>query len=117
MFKPYNVAKLKDDWELNKPWQGIARPYSAEDVVRLRGSVQIEYTLARMGAERLWRLMKQEDFVPALGAVTGNQAVQQVQVVLKAIYVSGWQVAGDNNTAAQTYPDQSLYPAIACPIW
>ena len=104
MFKPYNVAKLKDDWELNKRWQGITRPYSAEDVVRLRGSVQIEYTLARMGAERLWRLMQQENYVPALGAITGNQAVQQVQAGLKAIYVSGWQVAGDGNTAAQTYP-------------
>jgi isocitrate lyase len=109
------VAKLKDDWELNKRWQGIVRPYSAEDVVRLRGSVQIEYTLARMGAERLWRLMQQEDFVPALGAITGNQAVQQVQAGLKAIYVSGWQVAGDNNTSGQTYPDQSLYPADSVP--
>ena len=115
MFKPYNVAKLKDDWELNKRWQGITRPYSAEDVVRLRGSVQIEYTLARMGAERLWRLMQQENYVPALGAVTGNQAVQQVQAGLKAIYVSGWQVAGDGNTAAQTYPDQSLYPSDSVP--
>ncbi len=115
MFKPYNVAKLKDDWELNKRWQGITRPYTAEDVVRLRGSVQIEYTLARMGAERLWRLMQQEDFVPALGAITGNQAVQQVQAGLKAIYVSGWQVAGDNNSAGQTYPDQSLYPADSVP--
>jgi isocitrate lyase len=115
MFKPYNVAKLKDDWELNKRWQGITRPYSAEDVIRLRGSVQIEYTLARMGAERLWRLMQQEDFVAALGAITGNQAVQQVQAGLKAIYVSGWQVAGDNNTAGQTYPDQSLYPADSVP--
>ena len=115
MFKPYNVAKLKDDWELNKRWQGIVRPYSAEDVVRLRGSVQIEHTLARMGAERLWRLMKQQDFVAALGALSGNQAVQQVQAGLKAIYVSGWQVAGDNNSAAQTYPDQSLYPADSVP--
>ena len=115
MFKPYNVAKMKDDWELNKRWQGITRPYSAEDVVRLRGSVQIEYTLARMGAERLWRLMKQEDFVAALGAVTGNQAVQQVEAGLKAIYVSGWQVAGDNNSSSQTYPDQSLYPADSVP--
>ena len=115
MFKPYNVAKMKDDWELNKRWQGITRPYTAEDVIRLRGSVQIEYTLARMGAERLWRLMQQEEFVPALGAITGNQAVQQVTAGLKAIYVSGWQVAGDNNTAAQTYPDQSLYPADSVP--
>jgi isocitrate lyase len=115
MFKPYNVAKLKDDWELNKRWQGITRPYSAEDVVRLRGTVQIEYTLARMGAERLWRLMQQEDYVNALGAITGNQAVQQVQAGLKAIYVSGWQVAGDNNTSGQTYPDQSLYPSDSVP--
>mgnify|MGYP003377767424 FL=1 len=115
MFKPYNVAKLKDDWELNKRWQGITRPYSAEDVVRLRGSVQIEYTLARMGAERLWRLMQQENYVPALGAITGNQAVQQVQAGLKAIYVSGWQVAGDGNTAAQTYPDPVSYTHLTLP--
>ena len=72
MFKPYNVAKLKDDWQLNKRWQGIKRPYNAEDVVRLRGSVQVEHTLARIGAERLWRLLAQEDYVHALGAVTGN---------------------------------------------
>lgn len=115
MFKPYNVAKLKDDWELNRRWQGVVRPYTAEDVVRLRGSVQIEHTLARMGAERLWRLLQQEPYIAALGAITGNQAVQQVQAGLKAIYVSGWQVAGDGNTAQQTYPDQSLYPADSAP--
>jgi isocitrate lyase len=115
MFKPYNIAKLKDDWELNKRWQGIRRPYCAEDVIRLRGTVQIEHTLARMGAERLWRLMHQDDYVPALGALTGNQAVQMAQAGLKAIYVSGWQVAGDNNDAGHTYPDQSLYPADSVP--
>ena len=115
MFKPYNVAKLKDDWDLNRRWQGIKRPYSAEDVVRLRGTVQVEHTLARMGAERLWRLMAQEDYVHALGALTGNQAVQMVQSGLKAIYLSGWQVAADANGATQTYPDQSLYPADSAP--
>ncbi len=115
MFKPYNVAKLKDDWELNRRWQGIKRPYSAEAVCRLRGTVQVEHTLARMGAERLWRLMAQEDYVHALGALTGNQAVQMIQAGLKAIYLSGWQVAADANGAANTYPDQSLYPADSAP--
>ena len=115
MFKPYNVGKLRDDWELNKRWQGIKRPYAAEDVVRLRGTVQIEHTLARMGAERLWRLMNQEDYVNSLGALSGNQAVQMVQAGLKAIYLSGWQVAADANLAGQTYPDQSLYPADSAP--
>ncbi len=115
MFKPYNVGKLRDEWELNERWQGITRPYAAEDVVRLRGTVQIEHTLARMGAERLWRLMHQEEYVHALGALTGNQAVQMVQAGLKAIYLSGWQVAADANVAGQTYPDQSLYPADSAP--
>ncbi|MFN2138432.1 MAG: isocitrate lyase [Candidatus Promineifilaceae bacterium] len=115
MFKPYNVGKLRDDWELNKRWQGIKRPYSAEDVVRLRGTVQIEHTLARMGAERLWRLMQQEPYVNSLGALSGNQAVQMVQAGLQAIYLSGWQVAADANLAGQTYPDQSLYPADSVP--
>jgi len=115
MFKPYNVGKLRDDWELNKRWQGIKRPYAAEDVVRLRGTVQIEQTLARIGAERLWRLMYQEDYVNSLGALSGNQAVQMVQAGLKAIYLSGWQVAADANLAGQTYPDQSLYPADSGP--
>jgi isocitrate lyase len=115
MFKPYNVAKLKDDWELNRRWQGITRPYNAEDVVRLRGTVQVEHTLARMGAERLWRLMAQEDYVHSLGALTGNQAVQMVQAGLQAIYLSGWQVAADANEASQTYPDQSLYPVDSAP--
>ena len=96
-------------------WQGIERPYSAEDIRRLRGSIQIEHTLARLGAERLWDLLHTEDYVAALGAVTGNQAVQQVKAGLKAIYVSGWQVAADANLAGQMYPDQSLYPSNSAP--
>ena len=93
----------------------IKRPYSREEVERLRGSVKIEYTLARLGAERLWNLLQNEDYVPALGALTGNQAIQQVQAGLKAIYLSGWQVAADANLAGQMYPDQSLYPANSAP--
>jgi isocitrate lyase len=115
MFKPYNVGKLRDDWELNKRWWGIKRPYTAQDVVRLRGTIQIEYTLAQMGADRLWRLMHQENYVNSLGALSGNQAVQMVQAGLQAIYLSGWQVAADANLAGQTYPDQSLYPADSVP--
>jgi isocitrate/methylisocitrate lyase len=92
-------------------WDGIERPYTAEDVERLRGSVRIEHTLARLGAERLWELLQDEDYVPALGALTGGQAVQMVKAGLKAIYLSGWQVAADANLAGQTYPDQSLYPS------
>ncbi|MEZ4517145.1 MAG: isocitrate lyase [Chloroflexota bacterium] len=115
MFKPFSVAKLKEEWEHSKRWQGITRPYSADDVLRLRGSIQVEYTLARMGAERLWQLFREEPYVNALGAITGNQAVQQVQAGLKSIYVSGWQVAGDGNGAQQTYPDQSLYPSDSVP--
>lgn len=96
-------------------WDGIERPYSQEDVVRLRGSVQVEHTLARLGAERLWRLLHEEPYVAALGAMTGGQAVQMVKAGLKAIYLSGWQVAADANVAGQTYPDQSLYPANSAP--
>jgi len=92
-------------------WDGIERPYTSEDVERLRGSVQVEHTLARLGAERLWALLQHEDYVPALGALTGGQAVQMVKAGLKAIYLSGWQVAADANLAGQTYPDQSLYPS------
>src|ERR1700692_1390332 len=106
---------LTDEWKNNSRWRGIERPYSAEDVLRLRGSVQIEHTLARVGAERLWELLQSEAYVKAVGAVTGNQAVQQVQAGLKAIYVSGWQVAADANNAGQMYPDQSLYPADSVP--
>src|ERR1700757_3901742 len=93
----------------------IIRPYSQEEVERLRGTVKIEYTLARLGAERLWKLLQEEDYVPTLGAMTGNQAVQQVHAGLKAIYLSGWQVAADANLAGQMYPDQSLYPANSVP--
>lgn len=96
-------------------WKGIVRPYLPQVVQRLRGSVQIEYTLARMGAERLWNLLQTESYVPALGALTGNQAVEMVAAGLKAIYVSGWQVAADANLSAQTYPDQSLYPSDSVP--
>src|SRR5579884_4426462 len=110
-----NVIELQDEWENHSRWAGIERPYSAEDVARLRGTVHIEHTLARMGAERLWRLLHEEAYVPALGALTGNQAVQQVQAGLKAIYLSGWQVAGDANLAGEMYPDQSLYPANSVP--
>ncbi len=115
MMKQYNVAQMENSWKFDKRWQGIERPYTAEDVCRLRGTVQIEHTLARMGAERLWRLMQSEDYVNALGALTGNQAVQMVQAGLKAIYLSGWQVAADANNAAHMYPDQSLYPADSAP--
>jgi isocitrate lyase len=96
-------------------WRGIERPYGAEEVVRLRGSVQIEHTLARLGAEKLWRLLHEEDYVAALGALTGGQAVQMAKAGLKAIYLSGWQVAADGNLAGHTYPDQSLYPSNSAP--
>jgi isocitrate lyase len=96
-------------------WDGIERPYTSEDVERLRGSVHVEHTLARLGAERLWELLQHEDYVPALGALTGGQAVQMVKAGLKAIYLSGWQVAADANLAGQTYPDQSLYPSNSGP--
>jgi isocitrate lyase len=106
---------LNYEWANNPRWRGIERPYTAEDVLRLRGSVHIEHTLARQGAERLWEMLQTEPYINALGAVTGNQAVQQVQAGLKAIYVSGWQVAADGNSAGQMYPDQSLYPADSVP--
>jgi len=109
------VQRLQEQWKTDPRWNGVVRPYKAEDVLRLRGSIQIEYTLARLCAERLWDLLHTEDLVRALGAQTGNQAVQQVQAGLKSIYVSGWQVAGDANGAGQTYPDQSLYPADSVP--
>lgn len=106
---------LNQEWTNNPRWKGVDRPYSAEDVLRLRGSIHIEHTLARMGAERLWQLLQTDPYVNALGAMTGNQAVQQVQAGLKAIYVSGWQVAADANDAGTMYPDQSLYPADSVP--
>ena len=109
------VKKLEASWKEDPRWKGIKRTYSAEDVVKLRGSLQIEYTLARKGAERLWELLHTEPYVKALGALTGNQAEQQVKAGLKAIYLSGWQVAADANLAGQMYPDQSLYPVNSVP--
>jgi len=108
-------AMLAASWRNETRWQGITRPYSPADVLRLRGSIQIEYTLARMGAIRLWKLLHTQPFVHALGALTGNQAVQQVRAGLPAIYLSGWQVAADANLAGQMYPDQSLYPSTSVP--
>ena len=109
------AAELNRDWSSNPRWAGIRRNYTAEDVVRLRGSVHIEHSLARLGAEKLWASLHNEPFVNALGALTGNQAMQQVKAGLKAIYLSGWQVAADANLAGQMYPDQSLYPADSVP--
>ena len=111
----HNASAIQKDWDENPRWKGIDRDYTAEDVVKLRGSLIEEHTLARHGAERLWELVNTEDFVNALGALTGNQAVQQVKAGLKAIYLSGWQVAADANLAGQTYPDQSVYPANSVP--
>ena len=106
---------LEKDWSTNPRWKGVERTYSAADVVRLRGSVQVEHTLARRGAERLWKLVNEEAFVPCLGALTGGQAVQQVKAGVKAIYLSGWQVAADGNTSKTMYPDQSLYAVDSVP--
>lgn len=108
------AAEIAREWESER-WEGIERPYSVEDVARLRGSIKIEYTLARVGAERLWELMRTRDYIQSLGALTGNQAVQQVKAGLEAIYLSGWQVAADANLAGEMYPDQSLYPANSVP--
>ena len=109
------ITTLQREWATDSRWEGITRPYGAGDVHRLRGSIDIEYTLARLGAARLWELLQEEAFVPALSAVTGNQALQLVQAGLQAIYVSGWQVAADANNALQMYPDQSLYPSDSVP--
>jgi isocitrate lyase len=109
------AAQLETSWKTESRWNGIERDYTAEDVIALRGSVQVEHTLARRGAENLWNLIHTEDYVNALGALTGNQAVQQVRAGLKAIYLSGWQVAADANLSGNTYPDQSLYPANSVP--
>src|SRR5882762_39378 len=106
--------RLEREWDSPR-WEGITRDYSAEDVLRLRGSIEIRQTLAELGAERLWNLLHDEPYVAALGALTGNQAVQQIKAGLKAIYLSGWQVAADANLAGQMYPDQSLYPANSVP--
>ncbi|MFD4816851.1 isocitrate lyase [Peribacillus butanolivorans] len=109
------AQQLQQSWENDARWTGIKRPYSAEEVIKLRGSIDIEQTLARRGSEKLWNLLNTEDFINALGALTGNQAMQQVKAGLKAIYLSGWQVAADANIAGQMYPDQSLYPANSVP--
>jgi len=109
------IARIQQDWADNPRWKGVRRAYTAQDVYRLRGSLQIEHTLARRGADKLWRLLAEEPFVGALGALTGNQALQQVKAGLKAIYLSGWQVAGDANDAGEMYPDQSLYPVSSVP--
>src|SRR5689334_2009110 len=106
---------LTRTWNTHPRWHGVRRPYTAEDVKRLQGSVKIEHTLARMGAERLWDVLLSEPYVPALGAMSGNQAVQMVTAGLQAIYVSGWQVAADANDSGQMYPDQSLYPVDSVP--
>lgn len=113
--KAQDINALVQDWSTNPRWKGIERPYTAEDVLKLRGSVKIEYTLAQLGAERLWNLLNSERYVAGLGALTGNQAIQEVQAGLKAIYLSGWQVAADANLAGHMYPDQSLYPADSVP--
>ena len=115
MTREQQVAALQKDWDTNPRWKGIKRGYTAEDVVRLRGSLQIEHTLAKRGAEKLWNLINNEPFVNALGALTGNQAMQQVKAGLKAIYLSGWQVAGDANSNGEMYPDQSLYSVDSVP--
>ena len=110
------AQRLQKEWNENPRWKGIKRGYSADEVIRLRGSLQVEHTLAKRGAERLWRSVNEEPFVNSLGALTGNQAMQQVKAGLKAIYLSGWQVAGDANLAGEMYPDQSLYPVNSVPI-
>jgi isocitrate lyase len=109
------AEQLRKEWQTNPRWKGVERPYKAEDVVRLRGTVHIEHSLARLGAEKLWRYIHEKPFVNALGALTGNQAMQQIKAGLDAIYLSGWQVAGDANLSGEMYPDQSLYPANSVP--
>jgi isocitrate lyase len=109
------VKQLQQEWDSSPRWKGVQRGYSAEDVVRLRGTVHVEHTLAKLGAEKLWRYLGEYEFTNALGALTGNQAMQQVKAGLRAIYLSGWQVAGDANLAGEMYPDQSLYPADSVP--
>jgi isocitrate lyase len=113
--KTHTAEQITLDWKNNDRWNGVERPYAAEDVIRLRGTVQVEHTLARRGAERLWRSIHDKPYVNALGALTGNQAMQQVKAGLQAIYLSGWQVAADANTAGAMYPDQSLYPVDSVP--
>src|SRR4051812_43551801 len=115
MDRQKQIQALEQEWAENPRWKGVKRGYSAKDVVRLRGSVQIEHTLAKLGAEKLWRLSHELPFVNSLGALTGNQAVQQVKAGVPAIYLSGWQVAADANDSLQMYPDQSLYAVSSVP--
>ena len=110
-----SAEQLQKEWQESPRWKGVERPYSAAEVLRLSGTVQPEHTLARLGAEKLWRYLQEREFTNALGALTGNQAMQQVKAGLKAIYLSGWQVAGDANLSGEMYPDQSLYPADSAP--
>src|SRR5476651_2713212 len=116
MSRQQQAQELQKQWDTDSRWSGIRRNYTPADVLKLRGSIRVEHTLARLGAERLWELIHTEDYVHALGALTGNQAMQQVKAGLKAIYLSGWQVAGDANVAGEMYPDQSLYPANSVPL-
>jgi isocitrate lyase len=115
MIMPDEIDKVTQEWKNDPRWKGIERPYSAEEMLKLRGTLRLDYTFATIGAKRLWHLLNTEDYVPALGALTGNQAVQQVEAGLKAIYLSGWQVAADANLAGEMYPDQSLYPSNSVP--
>jgi isocitrate lyase len=115
MTKEDQIEKLYNDWMTNPRWENVKRPYIAEDVVKLRGSVIVEHTLAKLGAEKLWNKLNSQPFVAGLGALTGNQAIQEVTAGLEAIYLSGWQVAADANLAGEMYPDQSLYPADSVP--
>ena len=113
--KQERAAALKKEWETNPRWNGVNRPYSAEEVINISGSVKVEYSLARNGAEKLWNRLHSDSWVAGLGALTGNQAIQEVTAGMKAIYLSGWQVAGDANLSGEMYPDQSLYPANSVP--
>ena len=116
MEKNQKIQNLITDWTVNPRWKGVERPYTAEEVIRLRGSYEIEHSIARLGAEKLWNKLNSQDFVAGLGALTGNQAIQEVEAGLEAIYLSGWQVAADANLAGEMYPDQSLYPANSVPM-
>ena len=116
MEKKEKIQALVTDWTVNPRWKGVERPYTAEEVIKLRGSYEIDHSIARMGAEKLWDKLNGQDFVAGLGALTGNQAIQEVEAGLDAIYLSGWQVAADANLAGEMYPDQSLYPANSVPM-
>src|SRR5699024_4750730 len=108
-------SRLQQDWDSNERWNGTERPYKAKDVIRVRGSIDIEHTIAKSGSKKLWQLLHSEDYINSLGALRGNQSVQQVKAGLKAIYLSGWQVAADANQSGEMYPDQSLYPINSVP--